>query len=195
MSTVQSYAFNNMGHMDADVTDNSQYNLQNSKYSSYVLSNFFQPTLTDKQVLFASKQPTMMINAVNGGSSVGGNVVDIETALSLSTQQERSLEKVQLMERPFMTVPYLGKGSCDPSLESQLLQGEIVSDKKSVSTVMSQSFMGYTLYPTDSKMQQKVDDAANTVEEAALDGWVRGGAPSREIMSEKNSNRPTDKYY
>jgi hypothetical protein len=137
----------------------------------------------------------MMINAVNGGSSVGGNVVDIETALSLSTQQERSLEKVQLMERPFMTVPYLGKGSCDPSLESQLLQGEIVSDKKSVSTVMSQSFMGYTLYPTDSKMQQKVDDAANTVEEAALDGWVRGGAPSREIMSEKNSNRPTDKYY
>ena len=36
-------------------------------------------------------------------------------------------------------------------------------------------FADYALYPTDSKMEDRVTDASNTVEEAALDGWIRGG--------------------
>ena len=40
-----------------------------------------------------------------------------------------------------MTVPYLGRGSCDPTIESQLLQGETVRGKKSVSTVMELSLI------------------------------------------------------
>jgi hypothetical protein len=97
----------------------------------------------------------------------------------LKTEQQRPLDKLQLTPRPFLTIPYLGKGSCDPVLESQLLQGELVSDKKSVSTIMEQSFGQYVMYPTDSQMEERVNNPAYTVQEAALDGWVRGGANTR----------------
>jgi hypothetical protein len=66
-------------------------------------------------------------------------------------------------------------------LESQLQQGEPVTEKKSVSTIMEKSFGAYSLYPTDSKMENQVKDASHTVEEAAMEGWVRGGMSTREM--------------
>jgi hypothetical protein len=69
----------------------------------------------------------------------------------------------------------------------------MVSDKKSVSTIMDKSFSNYALYPTDKKMEDRVTNAANNVEEAALDGWVRGGMTTREMSNNdimKKNNRP-----
>ena len=84
------------------------------------------------------------------------------------------------MQRPFLTVPYLGRGSVDPVLELQIKEGEPMGgEKKSVSTVMSQSFMGYTLYPTDNNMEERVSNPKHTVEESAMNGWIRGGADTR----------------
>jgi len=139
-----------------------------------------------------------MVNSVGGGPGIAAGAIDDDSRLLIKTEQERSLEKLQLMQRPFLTVPYLGRGSCDPTLELQLQMGEVVADKKSVSTVMEKSFMGYTLYPTDSKMEDQVNNAANTVEEAAMSGWVRGGVSTRDMATDQNfSNnyRPTDKAY
>ena len=94
----------------------------------------------------------------------------------------RSLEKVQLMERPFRTVPYLGKGSCDTSLESQLQQGEIVNDRKSVSTIMEKSFSKYSLYPNINNSETNNTDIVN---DYVLNGWVRGGMATRELPSDQ----------
>jgi hypothetical protein len=105
----------------------------------------------------------------------------VSAGLLINPDNERPLEKLQLNQRPFSTVPYLGRGSCDSSIESQLLQGENVNDKKSVSTIMDKSFLSYTMYPVDSKMQEHVSNPKYTVEESALNGWVRGGSSSREI--------------
>jgi hypothetical protein len=72
-----------------------------------------------------------------------------------------------------------------------LQQGEIVSDKKSVSTIMDKSFMNYSLYPTDDKMQDHVKNAA--VEDSALNGWVRGGAATRDLpVTNAQRKQPTD---
>jgi hypothetical protein len=57
----------------------------------------------------------------------------------LSKEHERHYENFNLNERLFKTVPYLGRGSCNPVLESQLLQGTW-SPTKSASTVMDKSF-------------------------------------------------------
>ena len=192
MATVRSYFFNNSTEQKSDVTDMTQQNLENTRYSKYSVTNYFQPVVSDQQIQFVTQQPALTVNATAGGSSVGGGVIDVESMLRLRTEQERPLEKVQLMSRPYMSVPYLGRGSCDPALESQLQQGEIVSDRKSVNTIMSQSFMGYTLYPTDDKMEERVKNPSYTVEEAALAGWVRGGSASREMYSD---SRPSDPHY
>jgi len=198
MSVLNSYTFNNLGRIGADATDNTQQNIYNTRFANYTLSNYFSDSLSGSHVAFATSQPSVMFTGSNGGSSVGGAVIDIDSLLMLKKEQERPLERLNLVQRPFLTVPYLGKGSCDPAIESQLQQGELSSDKKSTSTVMEQSFMSHSLYPTDDKMKERVKNPAFSVEEVAMDGWVRGGMTTREMSSDKalgKNNRPANKFF
>lgn len=179
-ASLSNYLFNNMGRIGNDYTDNTQTNLYNTRYSNYTFSNFNADILSSSHVNFATQQPNVMFKGLNGGSGVG-NMVDSDTKILYSMETGRSLEKIQLFERPFRTVPYLGRGSCNPSLESQLQQGEIVNDRKSVSTIMENSFSNYSQYPsTVSKDNAPVNDYA-------LNGWVRGGMTTREMPISKSS--------
>jgi hypothetical protein len=180
-ASVSNYLFNNMGRIGNDFTDNTQTNLFNTRYSNYTLSNFNADILSTSHVKFATQQPNVMFKGLNGGSGVG-NMVDSDTKLLYSMENGRSLEKIQLLERPFRTVPYLGRGSCNPSLESQLQQGEIVNDRKSVSTIMENSFSKYSLYPSIDKSDSNNNSNVN---DYALNGWVRGGMPTREMPTDK----------
>ncbi len=196
-TTVQDYTFYKIDHIEDDAACKTQRTLQNTQYSNYMTTNYFSEFPSDSQIQFATSQPAIVPNGTSGGSGVGKNI-DSDTFLLLKTEQERSLGRLSLMERPFTTVPYLGRGSVDPTLESQLMQGEIVSDKKSVSTIMGQSFMGYTLYPTSNEMNEHVSNPKFTVEESALKGWTRGGFPSRDMSDDaKNGShvRPSNGSY
>jgi hypothetical protein len=193
-----SYLFNQLGNISSDNTDSTQRNVQNIKFGNYQLSNFFEPDTNNSYLDFALNQKAVVFNGIAGGFGLGANSIDTDSILTIKQENERPLEKLQLNQRPFATVPYLGRGSCDPSLESQLQQGEFASDKKSVSTIMEKSFMGYSLYPTDEKMEEQVTNPKYTVEEAALNGWVRGGATTREMSMDQifsKTNRPVDTNY
>lgn len=193
MASLTPYTFHNTDRIGTDSTDQTQRNVSNTQFANYMLTDHFSKKISDDHVKFAVQQPTMSFNGLTNGNGLNSNNVDAESLLLLKSQQQRALEKLQLFERPFKTVPYLGRGSCDPAIESQLQQGELSSDKKSVSTIMEKSFAAYSLYPTDDKMEEQVKDASNTVEEAALDGWIRGGASTREISMDENmqkNNRP-----
>ena len=150
------YSFNNMGRIGTDSTDQSQRNHFNTRFSNHMLSDFFNAQPANSTIQFATNQPTMMVSGTNLGNGLNGSVVDAESFLKLKVENERPLDKLQLIQRPFITVPYLGRGSCDPTLESQLLQGEIVSDKKSVSTIMEKSFQSYSMHPIDNDMEEHV---------------------------------------
>ena len=198
MSSVSSYLFNNTARIGSDITDQTQNNVHNTRSANHTLSNYFSNNVSSDYVNFAIEQPTMSFSGVSRGKGLNGNVVDNESSLFIkNVEQTTPFEKLQLFQRPFVTVPYLGRGSCDPTLESQLLHGESVADKKSVSTIMDKSFSQYQLYPTDDKMKQRVNDPSYTVEEAALDGWVRGGMASREMTADEilqHNNRPNSSF-
>lgn len=183
-----------MGRIGNDVTDQTQRTMYNTRFANHTLSNYFSQNVSDGHIQFATNQPTLMVSGTVLGAGVNSAIVDTESALNMKKVDERHYEKLQLFERPFLTVPYLGKGSCDPTLESQLQQGELVSDKKSVSTIMEKSFSKYSLYPTDNKMEERVKNPAYTVEESALNGWVRGGMSTREMSEDSQfskQNRPS----
>jgi hypothetical protein len=102
-----------------------------------MLSNFASDSIQPEEVInFASSQPSMIMNGASKGDGINGSIIDIDSLLTVSQEQARALEKLTLQQRPFLTVPYLGRGSCDPVVESQLQQGEEVHDKKSTSTIM-----------------------------------------------------------
>jgi hypothetical protein len=197
MTTVSSFMFNNMGRIGNDVTDQTQRTMYNTRFANHTLSNYFSQNLSDGYIEFATKQPTLMVSGTVLGAGINPSGVDTESKLNLNRVHERHFEKLQLFERPFLTVPYLGRGSCDPGLESQLQQGELVSDKKSVSTIMEKSFSKYSLYPLDNKMEERVKNPSYMVEEAALDGWVRGGLSTREMSDDSKfskQNRPSSTF-
>ena len=197
MANISNYMFNNMGHLGQDSVDETQRNVSNTRFATWTLSNYFSETTSDSHVQFATQMPTIMFSGTSNGAGLHGSLVDTDSMLMLNKENERPLEKLSLVERPFLTVPYLGRGSCDPALESQLQQGELVSDKKSVSTIMEKSFANYSLYPLDTKAKDYVNNPANTVQEAALDGWLRGGVTTRDMSTDdkfKKNNRPSGTY-
>ena len=194
MTTIFDYQFNNMDRISLDSTDQSQKNVYNTRFANYTLSNYFSNVTSDTHVKFAIQQPTTMFSGMVNGHGLISSLVDDESKVLYETENERIVGRKALFERPFITVPYLGKGSCDPALESRLQQGETVADKKSVSTIMEKSFSQYALYPTDDKMSDRVNDPAKNVEEAAMNGWVRGGMMTRDMSQDpkfQKGNRPS----
>ena len=189
MSSDSNYTFYNINRVEDDKTTQTQKELQNDRYSSYTTTNYFSENSGDAQIQFATEQPAVVPNSITG-SSVGGNNVDGESTLIIDKEKARHLGRLNLMQRQFNTVPYLGRGSVDPTLELQLLEGEPMGEKKSTSTIMTQSFMGHTLYPTNQEMEERVTDPRLNVEESAMKGWVRGGSDTRTPTDNKINGRP-----
>ena len=174
------YTFNKMNRIGTDNIDGTQNNIINKKFANYMLSSYFSETLNDDTINFVSQQPTMNINGLAvGGKGLNGHLIDADSDLIINVGQERPLEKLQLMPRQFLTIPFLGKGSVSTDIESQLQQGENIYEKKSVSTIMDKNFTPYmTLYPTKAQEDRR-NDPKHQIEESALDGWTRGGAFTR----------------
>ena len=185
-NTLSDYTFNQSARFGNDQVDQSQRTLQNTKYLSSVLFQY-TPDKSDRGYLnFATQYPGMMVSGTNGGLGLGGESVEHESNLLWKSDPQRPYEKLSLQTRPFMTVPYLGRGSCDPTIESQLLQGETVRGKKSVSTVMEQNFSPLDQYPMEAKRKA---NASNTIEELALNGWNRGGQATRNSEEQNFSEK------
>jgi hypothetical protein len=166
------------------MTDQTQRNVHNTRFANHSLSNYFSKDTSNQHVNFAVAQPTMNFNGVSHGIGLTGSAVDHESKLMIKDVHATPAEKVQLFTRPFATVPYLGRGSVDPQVESQLLHGEFVTDKKSSSTIMDKSFTEYSLPILTNDMESHVKDASENVEEAAMEGWVRGGANTRQYTND-----------
>lgn len=172
--SINDYTFNKMNRLGSENIDNTIQNIQNTKFANYMLSSYFSETLTDDTINFVSNQPTMNISC----RGLNSHIIDTDSNLTINIGQEKPLDKLNLQPRPFLTIPYLGKGNCDPTLESKLLQGENIYEKKSVSTIMDKNFSSYrTLYPTQS--QENTNTVSHKIEESAMENWTRGGSASR----------------
>ena len=195
MASLYPYTFNGTSRIRNDNTDKSQQTIINTRFNNYMLSTYFSENRSDDHVKFATNQPSMMFTGINGGASAGitAFTVDVDSTLNVKKENARALEKLSLQQRPFLTVPYLGRGSCDTVLESQLKQGDIIANKKSVSTITEQSFSSNHMYPLIDSIKDTITNPKYLVQEAALDGWIRGGSATREQAKQKHL--PNDSGY
>jgi hypothetical protein len=166
---MSDFLFNNMDRIGVDST---QRNLANTRYAEYTIDSVQNG---DSYVQFATSAPTINFRGTVGGG-LPGSAVDFDSLLMIQAEQQRAFEKLQLIQRPFATVPFLGRGAVDPALESQLRQGEAASERKSVSAASETTQVEY---PIMDSVKDRVTNPSYSVEEAALDGWVRGGQASR----------------
>ena len=169
MQENYTFSFNNKDGLNDDIIDQSQRNAQNTRFTNLNITNYFSKNVSQDHMDFVSKTPGLAYNGLMG-PGLGEESVKDENSIFWGSEQERSYGKVQLFTRPFLTVPYLGKGSCDPMLESQLQQGEWIRGKKSISNHVELNRDLPDNYPLDS---------SNHVEELALGGFGRGGVDTR----------------
>lgn len=176
-----SYTFDNMARIGNDNCCIDQTAIQNIGYSSYMLQNYFASDCTMKKPIdLATTQPGIFYN---GGYNVGAGGCNINesSSLQIGTIQTHPKCRIDLFQRPFATVPYLGRGAVNPVIESQIQQGEMLVNKKSVNNLSEKSYIKYHHTPLLSSVKDKVTNPVHLVESVASDGWIRGGVPSREL--------------
>lgn len=160
----------------------SQIDVQDQAQINYMLQSYSQDCNMRKPIEFATSQINVNYCAAGGMGNqcgVGGCNIDENSQLLIGSLQTHPKCKISLFQRPFATVPYLGKGPFNPTLETQLQQQTAASNKKSVNNSSEISYIPISNYPLIDPIQHTVTNPAYLVEGVALDGWVRGGASSR----------------
>ena len=93
-----------------------------------MLTNF-QPSCPLNNVIdFATSQPAINFTGSHK-IGIGGCNVDESSVLSI-TGLTRNKDKISLLQRPYLTVPYLGRGKSNATMESQIQQSEISNNRK-----------------------------------------------------------------
>jgi hypothetical protein len=198
MAFVTNYSFDNMSRIGNDSCFQDQTTIQNMQYANYNLENYFAKDCTMKiPIKLATSQPGIMYNGTSPVGS-GGCVVDESSKLLFGEGDTHIKSKIDLFQRPFATVPYLGRGSVDPVLESQMQQGEMITNKRTVTGLPEKSYLKYTNTPLQPNIQNRVTNPAYCVESVASQGWIRGGIPSRELTRDReflNQQNKQTQYY
>ena len=188
MANVSNYTFENMLRIGNDSCYLDQETIQNMQSSNYLLQNYFASDCSMKTpIRLATSQPC--INYTGGYNvGAGGCNIDDNSQLTIGTIQTNPKARIDLFQRPFATVPYLGRGSVDSSIESQIQQGELSVNRRSTTNLSEKSYIQYSNTPLQPEIKDKMTNTAYMIESEASEGWVRGGLPTRELT------RDTDNY-
>ena len=140
-----------------------------------------------KPIEFATNQPSIFYNGGYGNyCGAGGCNIDSDSKLKIGSIQTNPKCRISLYQRPFATVPFLGRGPPRPVIESRIQQGAYNAETKSCKTVTEKSFQDYVETPLVPTLQATIQNPANLVEGVAANGWIRGGLPSREISRDRD---------
>ena len=181
MANVSDYTFSNMTRIGNDSACQDQSSIQNTGFCNYMTQNFFSTDCTMKSpITVATTQPGIFYNGGHSVSAGGCNIND-SSNLQIGSIQTNPKCRIDLFHRPFATVPYLGRGSVNPVMESQIQQGEANVNRRSVSGLGEHSYISYQQTPLLQSVRDRMNDPATSVESVASSGWVRGGVPSREL--------------
>ena len=186
MAFVSGYTFSNIARIGNDSCCVDQNTIQNIQSCNYNLENYFANDCSMKNpIALATMQPGINYR---GGFNVGagGCNVDDSSKLLIGTIQTHPRCRIDLFQRPFATVPYLGRGSVDPIMEAQIQQGETITNKRSVTLLGEKSYMKYHSTPLLADVKDRMTNPAYCVEGVASEGWIRGGVPSRELTRDKD---------
>jgi len=192
MATYSGYTFSNLSRIGLDDCNISQTDIQNVASCNYMTQNYFASDCSMKNpIALATSQPGIMYNGGYNTGAGGCNIND-NSQLLIGTIQTHPRSRIDLFQRPFATVPFLGRGSVNPVMEAQIQQGEQIVNKRSVNNLSEKSYIKYHQTPLLPAVQEKIKNS--NIESDAAQGWVRGGVPSRELTRDTDYNNKHSTY-
>lgn len=181
MAEYHDYYFNNLSRIGNDVTTNTQRNQMNNRHADYSVNNLYnQKCNINNDLLKATSQPNIFFK---GSTQVGpdGCNVDALSDLLIGKGHECTKDRTMLQQRTFLTVPYLGRGSCNVIMEQKVRMGDASKELKSDNQLNEQPSFDINNYPLDHRIKKQVSDSKHTIESDAAEGWVRGGMNTRDF--------------
>lgn len=118
------------------------------------------------------------------GHDVAPCVVDDSSKLRIGLQKKYPKCPQQLYERPYKTVPYMGRGVLMVDQDSELKFAEDSRTKRSNNTLSGISIGNY-FTPLLDHLSYNVQNPDHIIEENIL-GWVRSGIPSRTLIRDED---------
>jgi hypothetical protein len=143
------------------------------------MQNFFgQDTYMDATISTAMRQPGMQYKGGNGVSHDGKNI-DVSSKLSLGSTLDITYGPLNLMPRPFLSVPYLGRGTVNPDIEIEMRKGLQYSNKKTTTNSSEKSYINLKYTPLLDEVQTQLSNPDR------YDNNHCCGEPSREMQRDK----------
>ena len=186
-TTTYPYTFDSISRIGNDNVAIDQRNIQNMNNANYRLENYYPNCPMSTAIDFATKQPQVFYKGSHEGG-VKGCEIDANNELKY-THITKPACKLTLMSRPFLTVPYLGRGVGDSDTEFMLRAGENALNKKTVNPLMENDFSGHKNYPLIEALENAVNNSAYKIEEDAMSGWNRAGISARNFARDKAENQ------
>lgn len=181
MAHVSPFTFDNMSRIGNDNCYLDQTTIQNTQSCNYLLQNYFSQDCTMKTpIALATSQPSVFYK---GGYNVGagGCNIDDNSKLLIGSEQTNSRCRTDMFQRPFSTVPFLGRGSVCPIMESKIMQGEQLSNKRTVTGIMETNSFLYTSIPLLPSVQQTIVDHGKKLQ----NNDIRAGITTRDLARDK----------
>ena len=186
MAYVSDFTFNTMGRIGSDSCSQDIHSIGNAQACSYLLQNYFTSDCNmSKAKQLATTQPGIIYSGSMGSDMCGSNIDD-SSKLLIGSIQTAPKARIDLFQRPFATVPFLGRGAVDPILESQIQQGETITNKRTVTQLTEKSHLKYRTTPMIPEIKDNIQNPNNLIESSASQGWIRGGVPSRELTRDRD---------
>jgi hypothetical protein len=126
------------------------------------------------------------------GNDVAPCVIDDSSKLRIGLQKKFPKCNQQLFERPYLTVPYMGRGQLNVDEDSVLKFAEDTKLKRS-SNVLSGITIANSFTPLLPYLEWNVQNPQHLIEEEQ--GWIRSGAPSRLVVRDSDYSTRCGKSY
>jgi len=178
------YLFNNLTRWGNDVTAISAREVQNNEIGTYNTTNYFLEYCgMEKPMKLATSQQGIVINSGPGVCGAGGCNIDSDSNIKIATIQTNPKCRINLHQRQFLTVPYLGRGPCYPTLENNLRMGKTIKISKEKKNLTEKEFP--VKIPLIPQLEKNIQNTKHIIETDVNNNWVRGGLPSRRYQKEK----------
>lgn len=194
MATYSGYTFNNLSRLGLDSCCIDQNTIQDVAACNYMTQNYFASDCSMRNTVDLATSQIGVNYKGTQNVAIGGCNINDSSDLQIGTVNCHPKCRIDLFHRPFATVPFLGRGSVNPVMESQIQQGEQIVNKRSVNTLSEKSYIKYHQTPLLPAVQERINNPAHQIENVASDGWVRGGVPSRELTRDTDYFNKHTKY-
>jgi hypothetical protein len=182
MAYVSPFTFENMTRAGNDSAYLDQTSIQNTESCNYLLQNYLADDCSMKTTrALATSQPSVFYSGGHGGA--GGCTVDDSSKLLIGSEQSIHKNRTDLFQRPYVTVPFLGRGSVCPILEAQMKQGEMSTNKRTVTNISEINYNQYTSTPLISSVKQSIDNHGQILP----NNEIRGGVTTRDLARDKGN--------